>query len=752
MQGLDERNYNELETDMGFSLLTDAVPGGADYPIGSPNDEYLDQLLEAYIVHYEDWDNLPSDTSRWILQQPTKEEFIDALLAHELLTPYQARRLRANHHYHLTIGNYRILDQIGTGGMGRVYKAEHVQLRRPVALKVLEQHHGDQPRALLRFSSELRALARLNHPNIVSIFDAGSVADTDFDLHYYVMELVDGVDLEEMVEKNGPLPIEKSCGIAHQIAAALAEANRHQLIHRDIKPSNVIVTPDGVAKLLDFGLVRQFNQRLTEPNMAMGTLEFMSPEQARDAAAVDIRTDIYGLGATLYWCLAGQSPFPSAVNFPDDLLQRLTAEPPLIRAVRPDIPEALERIITTMMANNPDDRYDTPEAVMRALEPYCLKPKMERAIGPSPLPTPAPAGRILVVDDDDRLRQMCRLALENDGYVCDEATNAAEAVLAHSKTAYDLIQLDVDLPDQKGDELLQQLRDNPSSPNQKIMMVSGKNADELAQLMIHGADDFLHKPFSIAEYMARVKCSLRLKNAQDRSARLHQRLLAINTELEQSLQAKNSDFNHARNALILALAKLVELRGVDPGAHLTRMRSYCRVLAAEAARLPNFANQINDDFIETLSCCAPLHDIGNIALPDDILLKTGSYTPEERKIMESHTTLGAFALGEVAKFHGLALGFLQMAIDIARHHHERFDGQGYPDRLSGLDIPLSARIVSIADTYDSLRMRRPGRPPLRHAAAVQIIHESPGQFDPLLLQAFDRCADQFRLIFESSQS
>ncbi len=199
---------------------------------------------------------------------------------------------------------------------------------------------------------------------------------------------------------------------------------------------------------------------------------------------------------------------------------------------------------------------------------------------------------------------------------------------------------------------------------------------------------------------------------------------------------------------MLALARLVEYRSTETIAHLSRMQRYCAVLAQEAAALPAFADQIDPDWIQTLECCAPLHDIGNVGLPDHILLKAGRLEKDEHQIMQTHTIIGADTLQNVARRFGAEVGFLHMAIDVARHHHEHFDGTGYPDRLAGKQISLSARIVAIADAYDALRSRRMQRPGLSHAVALQILLEaSPGKFDPNLVSAFERCTAQFDRIF-----
>jgi putative two-component system response regulator len=230
---------------------------------------------------------------------------------------------------------------------------------------------------------------------------------------------------------------------------------------------------------------------------------------------------------------------------------------------------------------------------------------------------------------------------------------------------------------------------------------------------------------------------------------LNRHLLAVNSQLERNLSTRESDLVEARNALVLALAKLVEHRDNETGAHLLRLQRYCRCLAEEAAKLPIFAAQMNANFIDMLECCAPLHDIGKVGLPDHILLKPGKLTPDERTQMQTHAAMGADALQEVAKQYGFALVFLDMAAKIARHHHERYDGTGYPDRLSGEDIPLAARILAICDVYDALRSRRVYKPAMSHSAVVQVMADSwQGQFDPALLVPFQQCATAFAEIFK----
>jgi response regulator RpfG family c-di-GMP phosphodiesterase len=659
----------------------------------SPGQRLLRELLASSIIRAEEWEALPAEVQEGLRPLDATEPLLARLVELNLLNDYQAARVGAGKTFGLILGNYRVLGRLGTGGMGVVFKAEHLRMRRQVAIKVLplhsrpeDPHYDQQERMLLRFYAEIRSAAQLQHPNIVAAIDVGELTPPDPDapvLHYFVMEYVPGQDLEEYVRGNGPLPQVTACDLMHQVASALAEAHKHGLIHRDIKPSNVLVTPEGQAKLLDFGLARNFRHRLTEPGTVLGTIDYMAPEQARDASAVDIRADLYALGGVLFWCLTGRPPFPGEGNMAQGLARRLTQPPPSLRAARPELPAELEAVVARLMALDPDDRYATPQAVMRALLPF-VRAESREPFAPPPagnavmrvnVAAAAPAAqvhRILVADDEAGIRTYCRYVLTAEGLRCDEAANGAEALAAVGGRDYDLVLLDIDMPEMTGLEVLRRLREAPASANLKILMFSGRaSADEMAQTLLAGADDYLTKPFSVVQLQARVRSMLRLKSAQDRLDAVNRNLLSVNSELERSLTARNCDLVHARNALVLALAKLVQSRDTETGAHLVRLQRYSRCLAEEAATVPAFASRIDPAFVEMLECCAPLHDIGKVGLPDHILLKPGKLDAEERLQMQAHTVIGSDTLRQVAQQHGAALAFLQMGTDIARHHHER---------------------------------------------------------------------------------
>lgn len=723
----------------------------------------LDQLIAQSLIRPRDWAELSPETYAQ-LAALSDAELLDELVQRKMLTKYQAGRILAGKTFGLILGNYRVLDRLGSGGMGVVFRAEHLRLPRIVAIKIIPVHAEEDDTVLQRFRSEMWAVAQLRHPNIVGAVDAGEQVDSDPHsprLHYFVMDYIAGESLEERVAKGGPLSPSMACELTYQVASALTEAHRNDLVHRDIKPSNILVTPEDRAMLLDFGLVRQFSHRMTQPGTTLGTLDYLAPEQARDASAVDIRADIFSLGATLFWCLTGRTPFPSHGNAVQDLLARLDQTPPSLSSLRSDLPAGLEAVLGRMMAVSPDQRYPTPQAVMHALLPFLRSQTRESVSLPSLLPSTgipqalptinSPSvgtSRVLIVDDEASVRSLCRYALHGERIPCDEAANGKLAWEALKQRAYDLVVSDNDMPEMSGLELLQRIREEPPAPHIKVIMFSGRSSgEEMAQMLAMGAHDYITKPLSMSQFLSRVKAALRLKEAQDRSDLLNRHLLGVNAELERNLTARDCDLTQARNALVLALAELVYYRDTGSTGSSRRLQRYCRCLAETAASFPSFASQLDANFIQMLECCVPLRDIGKVGVPDHILLKPGQLDPDERVIMQTHTTIGADTLQKVAKQHGFASVFLQMASDIARHHHERFDGKGYPDRLAGNDIPLAARIVTIADTYDALRMRRPYKPALSHYAALETMTETAeGQFDPLLWQAFRLCANEFERI------
>jgi response regulator RpfG family c-di-GMP phosphodiesterase len=430
------------------------------------------------------------------------------------------------------------------------------------------------------------------------------------------------------------------------------------------------------------------------------------------------------------------------------------------------VPRELDAVVRRMMAIKPDDRYPTPELVRQALLPWVTSGRHphvslpdaladQSAYQPASRPLPATMQvperslHVLVVDDEPAPRDLCCRVLRAGGIECDEAGGGPAALRMMKERPFDLVLLDIDMPEMTGLEVCRQLRLKPPAPHLKIITMSGlANPDDLANMLLAGADDFLSKPFSVVQLQARVKAALRLKQAQDRSDYLNHHLLALNEELQQNLRASDSTLIDTRNALVLTLARMVEQREGLGNLRLTRLQMYTRMLAEEAAKSAEFAPIINAAFIDHLVCAAPLLDIGKMGLPDHILLKPGQLAPDERLIMQTHTVIGTELLQSVAHHHGAAQPFLQMAMDVARHHHERWDGTGYPDRLAGNAIPLAARLVAPCDIYDALRSRRLYRPGLSHEAAMQVLLSGwEAQLDPKLREPFLRCGEQLSKIF-----
>lgn len=316
-----------------------------------------DDQLEAYLERVG---------SAWRLDAGPDELF--GHMVHQgLLTSFQAQQLGHGRWKGFELGNYRILDRLGEGGMGQVFLAEHRTLGKRVALKLLNRRTVS-PLARERFLREARAAAKLNHPNIIHVHDINPEHDPPF----IVMEYADGVTLQAAVARGGPLAPGVAALVGCQIAAGLDAASRHGLVHRDIKPANILIDRHGIARILDMGIVRVEGENLTgeyAQNVILGTIDFFSPEQALNSSDVDIRADIYSLGATLYFALTGVSPLPGG-PFRERMHRLQTEEPLSVHVLRPDVPGDLAAIIHRMLAKLPKNRYQTPAEAADALAPF----------------------------------------------------------------------------------------------------------------------------------------------------------------------------------------------------------------------------------------------------------------------------------------------------------------------------------------------------------------------------------------------
>jgi serine/threonine protein kinase len=277
---------------------------------------------------------------------------------------------------------YEVLELIGRGGMGAVYKARHKVMNRLVALKILSPQLLCSATAIERFRREVQVAARLTHPNIVTAFDADQVGDT----HFLVMEFIDGTDLANYVEKKGPLPVTYACHFIRQAALGLQHAHDRGMVHRDIKPHNLLVTPQGVVKVTDFGLARLAREAasaggLTAENVLMGTADYIAPEQAHDPHSADIRADIYSLGCTLFHLLTGKPPF-AGVNAVQKIARHLVDPIPLDELG--GAPEGLRTVLARMVEKSPAQRYQKPAEAAQALMPFIKKASVVKVSPPPP--------------------------------------------------------------------------------------------------------------------------------------------------------------------------------------------------------------------------------------------------------------------------------------------------------------------------------------------------------------------------------
>jgi putative two-component system response regulator len=326
--------------------------------------------------------------------------------------------------------------------------------------------------------------------------------------------------------------------------------------------------------------------------------------------------------------------------------------------------------------------------------------------------------RILIVDDDEIGLSVVRNALMHAGHVVLTATNGEEALVILRREDVRLVITDWEMPVLDGLDLCQAIRQRDGGYVYIILLTSRGSSEAIVTGMSAGADDFIVKPFNQAELMARVRAG--------------ERVLGLET----------------REMVIFALAKLAESRDSDTGQHLERVQCYSRQLAEALMDNAENADEVDSEFVRLVYQTSPLHDIGKVGIPDCVLLKPGRLSDHEFDIMKSHTLLGAKTLEAALKNYPTAK-FLQMARDIALAHHERWDGRGYPQRLSGEEIPLAARIVAVADVYDALTSKRVYKGSFTHTVAREIILADSGtHFDPDVVDAFLAVESDFLAIRE----
>jgi len=593
----------------------------------------------------------------------------------------------------MTLGAYRIMERIGRGGMATVFRAYHPALDRFVAIKVLPDFFAEEPDYRERFQQEARSVARLKHPNILEIFDYGY----DDGTAYLVLELVEGGTLADRVGK--PMELREVVRILEPIGSAIDHAHAHGILHRDIKPSNILLQQDSTPVLADFGLAKMTGaaHRLTSSGTVMGTPEYMSPEQAADEP-VGPASDQYSLAVVAYEMLTGRVPFlgdtPAAV-----LLSHVTKAMPAARELRGELSAHVEDVLRRALAKRPEERYTSAAAFVAALKPaaWPSRPAIEPAAFPTrrlSLPDRTPV--VLVVDDGAANRELIEACLAGVDCHVRTAEDGPTALKSVQASPPDLVLLDVQMPGIDGYEVCRRIKANTATRLVPVVMITSLDeTNDRVRALEAGADDYMTKPVDRVELVARVRSALRLKGVYD------------------SLDSAEH--------VIFALAAAVEAKDPYTEAHTQRV--------ADSARAIGSRMGLGASDLEALYRGGLIHDIGKIGIPDAILLKPGPLDPAELATMRMHPQIGENIVAPLRTGSSL--------LPIIRHHHERFDGTGYPDRLSGAGIPRLARIVAVCDAFDALVNDRPYRARKSLDEAVATLMAGAGtQWDPEVVQLF----------------
>ncbi len=570
--------------------------------------QLLGEALQAGLLSASDISQFLARLGERVPQLSTRDRTADALVHFGHLTPYQRLRLVSGQTHGLLLGNYRVLDRLGGGTVGTVFTAIHPFLKRKVAVKVLTFEGEHRSATAERFLEESAILARLNHPHVVGILDAGTtVAEgRDESLWYTVLELVDGGDIEHFVYDHGAQPLPQACEWGRQIAIGLRAIHEAGIVHRDLKPGNLLLTASRSVKIADFGLARQPASIRTPCQSLLGTLDFSAPEQLQDPTTVGPPADIYSLGVTLFWMLTGKLPYPEGLGLKELTEFILNSSPRRLKEVRAGLPAEIDDLIGRMLSRNPGHR---------------------------------------------------------------------------------------------------------------------PNAAEVAE--------------SLGQY-AKVEGDIAGEEPQN-SIRL----------LERALVAKAAQTAEAHAALLSTLASTAAKRPGESVGHQRRISAYVHRLARALGTSPRWVALADPIAQDELASVARIHDLGLVDLPEGLLaVAAGERTPSEEHHYRTHPLRGDAILENLASKYGSGMTFLRSLRAVVRHHHERWDGTGYPDRFGSVNIPLAARIVAIADGYDELRGGT-GTAGVGHIDAMLVLEKRSGtNYDPSLLQQLRSCHHDWNAIFE----
>lgn len=339
-------------------------------------------------------------------------------------------------------------------------------------------------------------------------------------------------------------------------------------------------------------------------------------------------------------------------------------------------------------------------------------------------------GNILIVDDTPANLTLLSGMLKEKGHKVRPVPSGKLALKAVESELPDLILLDINMPEMNGFDVCEKLKSGTNSRDVPVIFISAltETLDKVKAFNCGGVD-YITKPFQFEEVEARVETHLELRRYEK--------------SLEELVEEKVKEISASQMSTIFALSKLAESRDQDTGRHIERVQMLCKVLAERLTRESKYARFVDDRFISYTYNASPLHDIGKVAIADSVLLKPGRLSPEEFEIMKTHTVVGAATMQAVHELYPNN-AFIAMGISIARSHHERWDGKGYPDGLAGEDIPLESRIMAVADVYDAVRSKRCYKESMSRSQCGEIIRSGSGtQFDPVLVNAFLDLEDEF---------